>query len=121
MQGPPVFFASPARPSSQSGGARFQSFSGWSATLLLPSPTPSAAHTAAALEAHAATVLLADTHTLKALNAADDDDDGGGFKPPSSLRGGFVKVGSGEALGAGPPVDWSGVPLTTVGKMPAKK
>ena len=92
------------------------------ATLLLPSPTPSAAHTAAALEAHAATVLLADTHTLKALNAAaDDDGGGGGFKPPSSLRGGFVKVGSGEALGAGPPVDWSGVPLTTVGKMPAKK
>ena len=33
-----------------------------------------------------------------------------------NLRGGLLKIGSGEALGAEPAVEFSGVGLTTVGK-----
>ena len=77
-------------------------------TLVLPSPTPEPAHTLSALEEHGATILVADTHSLKAL---------AGERAAASLRGGFVKVGSGDMLGLGNPVEWSGVGLTTVGKL----
>ena len=80
-----------------------------SCTLLLPSPTASAEHTVAALESNGGTVLLADTHTLKALETS-------GFNAPPTLRGGFVKVGSGDIIGAGPPAQWCDVRLATVGK-----
>ena len=78
--------------------------------------------TAAALETYGGTILLADSHTLKALEEEEAPASSGhqqgpsSFVAPPSLRGGFVKVGSGEALGAAPPREWSGVPLTTVGK-----
>ena len=76
-------------------------------SVILPSLTPDPHATVDAVFAQGGTVMLADTHTLKALE---------GMEAPGSLRTGLVKVGSGEALGLKPPVAWSGVSFTAVGK-----
>mmetsp|Transcript_32094 Transcript_32094/g.63986 ORF Transcript_32094/g.63986 Transcript_32094/m.63986 type:complete len:303 (+) Transcript_32094:13-921(+) len=79
---------------------------GIGSSVVLPSPKPDPDSTLAAIRNSGATVLLADTHTLKALE---------GTAAPASLRGGLVKVGSGEVLGAADPVLWGELPFATVG------
>jgi acyl-CoA synthetase (AMP-forming)/AMP-acid ligase II len=80
---------------------------GKGSAVVLPSPKPNPAFTLAAVENSGATILFADTHTLKALD---------GSPTPPGLRGGLVKVGSGEVLGAAEPVMWGNVPFATVGE-----
>ena len=60
------------------------------------------------------TLMLADSHTLKALPAGLE-------KPPEGMerfRGGLTKIGSGDAIGLGEPRTWAGVGFKTVGKPP---
>lgn len=57
-----------------------------------------------------ASVLLADSHTLKTLQAEKNL----GVFP--NLRIGLTKVGSGEAFDLGPAVKWAGIEFVTVGK-----
>ena len=80
------------------------------ASIVLPSPTPDADLTVAAVRDEDCTILFADSHTLKNLPADSVASD------QPSLRGGIIKVGSGEAFGVGSPRVWAGVRLTTVGK-----
>jgi len=87
------------------------------ASIILPSPTPDAAETLDALISYEATVLYADSHTLEALQWMARP---GQLELPN-LRGGLLKIGSGEALGAEPAVEWLGVGLTTVGKPRPRK
>ena len=58
------------------------------------------------------TLLLADSHVLKALPAAAPD----GL---AAFRGGLTKIGSGDAIGLGELRAVWGKALTTVGKPPA--
>jgi acyl-CoA synthetase (AMP-forming)/AMP-acid ligase II len=91
------------------------------AAIVLPSPSPDALFTLAALKSEGATVLLADSHTAASLDALSL---GGGVAPVAglaALRAGLIKVGSGEAFGLGEPRDCLGVGLTTVGKPPVPK
>jgi acyl-CoA synthetase (AMP-forming)/AMP-acid ligase II len=82
------------------------------AALVLPSPTPDAAATLAAVRDERCSILLADSHTLKALSDVQREQ-------VPSLRGGLSKVGSGEAFGLGEPRVFAGVALVTVGKPPS--
>ena len=71
-----------------------------------------AASTAQAMAEEKCTLLLADSHVLKALPAAAPD----GL---AAFRGGLTKIGSGDAIGLGEPRAVWGKALTTVGKPPA--
>ena len=89
------------------------------ATVVLPSlaggPERAAESTARAMIDEKCALMLADSHTLKALP-------GGLDTPPEGMeafRGGLTKVGSGDAVGLGEPRMWAGVPFHTVGKPPA--
>ena len=88
------------------------------ATVVLPSLAGGAeAAAAATMDAMAnekCTLMLADSHTLKALPAGLE-------KPPEGMerfRGGLTKIGSGDAIGLGEPRTWAGVGFKTVGKPP---
>ena len=67
------------------------------ASIILPSTETSVETTIAALQNQACTILIADSHITKVLVA----DDVSATKAPS-LRGGLVKVGSGESISDGP-------------------
>lgn len=89
------------------------------ATVVLPSLAGGAAAAAeatlAAMAEERCSLMLADSHTLRALPQGLD-------APPAGLeafRGGLTKVGSGDGVGLDEPRTWAGVPLTTVGKPPA--
>lgn len=85
------------------------------AAAVLPSPTPDADTTFAALQAHRCTLLLADTHTLNALpNVVDSS----GELP--AFRGGLLKVGSGNVIGEEGIGVWGGRALLTVGRKKMK-
>ena len=90
-------------------------FQGKSA-IVLPSleggTEAAAANTAQAMSSEKCTLLLADSHVLKALPAAAPD----GL---DVFRGGLTKIGSGDAVGLGEPRAVWGKALTTVGKPPA--
>jgi hypothetical protein len=90
-------------------------FQGKSA-IVLPSleggTEAAAANTAQAMSSEKCTLLLADSHVLKALPAAAPD----GL---DAFRGGLTKIGSGDAVGLGEPRAVWGKALTTVGKPPA--
>jgi hypothetical protein len=90
-------------------------FQGKSA-IVLPSleggTEAAAANTAQAMSLEKCTLLLADSHVLKALPAAAPD----GL---DAFRGGLTKIGSGDAVGLGEPRAVWGKALTTVGKPPA--
>ena len=88
------------------------------ATVVLPSLAGGAeAAAAATMDAMAnekCTLMLADSHTLKALPVGLE-------KPPEGMerfRGGLTKIGSGDAIGLGEPRTWAGVGFKTVGKPP---
>ena len=70
-----------------------------------------AASTAQAMAEEKCTLLLADSHVLKALPAAAPDG--------LAARGGLTKIGSGDAIGLGEPRAVWGKALTTVGMPPA--
>ena len=57
-----------------------------------------------AIESEACTLVVADSHLAKAAKT-----------PTTRLRGGFIKVGSGDAIGASEPVNFWGAELLTVG------
>ena len=80
------------------------------ASIVLPAPAPDAAATVAAVRDEDCTILFADSHTLKHLPSESVPAD------QPSLRGGIIKIGSGEAFGLDTPRVWAGVELTTVGK-----
>jgi fatty-acyl-CoA synthase len=81
--------------------------------LVIPGPSPDAEATLSALQDEACTILYADSHTLKVLAPL--------ASAGPSLRGGLLKIGSGEKFGLAPPVSYSGIELTTVGNPPAPK
>ena len=78
-------------------------------------PSQRAAATATTLRDHQCSLLIADTHTLEALNQ---------LTPPSAplprLRGGICKTGSGsDFLDQAPPLQYAGARLLVMGKRPA--
>ena len=60
-----------------------------------------------AIESEACTLVVADSHLAEAAAAAKT--------PTTRLRGGFIKVGSGDAIGACEPVSFWDTQLLTVG------
>ena len=60
-----------------------------------------------AIESEACTLVVADSHLAKAAAAT--------ATTTTRLRGGFIKVGSGDAIGASEPVTFWGAELLTVG------
>ena len=67
--------------------------------------------TLAAIGDEGVTILYADSHTLKRLEAS-----GATGADYPALRGGLIKIGSGEDIGADTPRTWGSLSLTTVGK-----
>ncbi len=60
-----------------------------------------------AIESEACTLVVADSHLAEAAAAAKT--------PTTRLRGGFIKLGSGDAIGACEPVSFWDTQLLTVG------
>jgi len=81
-------------------------------TLVLP-PSKDAEVVLQAIQDHHATVLLCDTHIIKAFQEMNMSSDS------ASLRAGVVKVGSGNTFQMGPPILWSNTSFITIGKPPA--
>ena len=108
-------------PLSHPMGLGFGVLAAWhsGAAVVLPSlaggAESAAAATMAAMADEKCTLMLADSHTLKALPQGLD------APPPGleSFRGGLTKIGSGDAIGLDTPRTWAGVPFTTVGNPPA--
>ena len=84
--------------------------------VVLPAALADSSATAAALRDEQCTVLLTDTHLMRALDTLPETESSAAA---ASLRTGLVKVGSGEQFGLGEGYAWAGTPFTTVGKPPA--
>ena len=84
------------------------------AGIVLPSPAPDASATMAALRDQQCTLLVADTHVVNALVEKEE------AEPAAAnglqLRGGLVKVGSGEDISANFAREIFGATLDAVGK-----
>eukprot|EP00936_MAST-01D_sp_MAST-1D-sp1_P002217 g2217.t1 len=85
-------------------------------TVVLPAALADSSATAAALRDEQCTVLLTDTHLMRALDTLPETES---LAASANLRTGLVKIGSGEQFGLGEGYAWADTRFVTVGRPPA--